>query len=255
MRKGFLDWLAADGADIVCLQETKAVEEQLAPADLDGVRALGYQFHWHSAVRKGYSGVATLCRIAPLFVSRGVPFERDEGRVLVTEHGDFTLYNAYFPNGRQRPDGPDPERLAFKLEFYSSLLELLEEEKRQGKNLLVTGDWNTAHAAVDLARPNENENVTGFLPVERRALDEYVGRGWVDTFRHFKPAASYQGLVPEGRDYTWWSYRGGARDRNVGWRLDYHFVNAEFLDAVSSASIEDSVMGSDHCPISVELDI
>jgi exodeoxyribonuclease-3 len=255
MRKGFLDWLERAKPDIVCLQEIKAVEEQIPAADRGRIEELGYSANWHPAQRRGYSGVATLCLKPPLFVARGVPFERDEGRVIVTEHGDFTLYNVYFPNGRQRDDGPDPERLEFKLEFYDKLLDVLDEEKAEGKNLVISGDWNTAHEPIDLARPKENETVTGFLPEEREALQAYIDRGYVDTFRRFKPASAYDGLAPNQRDYTWWTYRGGARDKNVGWRIDYHFVNQEFLPHVKAATIYPEIMGSDHCPIAVDVDL
>ena len=255
LKKGFVAWLERERPDIVCLQETKAVRDQLTDADHAKIEALGYSTHWHSAERKGYSGVATFCLSEPLFVTKGVPFEMDEGRVIVTEHGDFTLYNIYFPNGRQREDGPDPERLKFKLTFYKKLLAVLQEERAEGKNVVISGDWNTALTEIDLARPKENQGVTGFLPEERKALQKYVDAGYVDTFRHFHPAKDYEGLKPEQRDYTWWTYRAGARDKNVGWRIDYHFVNEEFLPAVTGASIEAEVMGSDHCPIVVDLDL
>ncbi|MFP6626300.1 MAG: exodeoxyribonuclease III [Deltaproteobacteria bacterium] len=253
IKKGFIDWLAEDRADVVCLQEIKATEDQLPAQALARIAELGYHCYWHPAARKGYSGVATLSLEEPLFVSRGVPFENDEGRVLVSEHGQFTLYNIYFPNGRQTPDGPDPERLAFKLKFYEALLAVLEEEREEGKKLVISGDWNTAYGEVDLARPDENRRVTGFLPIEREALQAYIDRGYVDTFRKVRPAGSYDGLKPEQRDYTWWTYRAGARDRNVGWRIDYHLVSQELASAVSGASIQADVMGSDHCPIDVEL--
>jgi exodeoxyribonuclease-3 len=253
LRKGFLDWLEGFRPDVLCLQETKAKPEQLPAEVRERIAALGYTGHWHCAERAGYSGVATFSLVPPLFVTLGVPFERGEGRVLVTEHGAFTLYNVYFPNGRQRDDGPDPERLAFKLEFYDQMLELLEEERAEGKHLVISGDWNTALTEIDIARPKENENVTGFLPIEREALRRYVARGYVDTFRHFHPASSYEGKTPEQRDYTWWTYRAGARDRNVGWRIDYHFVNKEFAGALRSAAILADVLGSDHCPVVVEI--
>jgi exodeoxyribonuclease-3 len=253
LKKGFVEWLRRDRPDVVCLQETKALEEQVPEQALREIEELGYKAYWHSAERKGYSGVATLARTAPLFVTRGVPFERGEGRVLVTEHGDFTLYNIYFPNGRQREDGPDPERLSFKLEFYDRLLEVLEEERAEGKNLIISGDWNTAHAEIDLARPKENVSITGFLPEERESLQRYVDAGYVDTYRHFRPAETVRDLEPNKREYTWWTYRAGARERNVGWRIDYHFVNGEFLDRVKGAAIHMDISGSDHCPLSIEL--
>ncbi len=255
LKKNFLEWLEEARPDVVCLQETKALEEQVPEAARAAIADLGYHASWHSAQRKGYSGVATLSLAEPMFVTKGVPFERDEGRVLVTEHGDFTLYNIYFPNGRQREDGPDPERLAFKLEFYETLLEVLEEERAEGKNLIVSGDWNTALAPIDLARPKENEKVTGFLPIERETLQKFVDAGYVDTYRHFHPAKTVENLEPPEREYSWWTYRAGARERNVGWRIDYHFVNKELMKQVKGAAIHMDVLGSDHCPISVDLKV
>lgn len=248
-----LDWLADCRPDVLCLQETKALEEQLPREARERIAGLGYHATWHSAARAGYSGVATFSLEKPAFVTKGVPFERDEGRVVITEHDAFTLYNVYFPNGRQREDGPDPERLAFKLEFYERLLEQVEEEKEHGKNLVIAGDWNTAHTAIDLARPDENEGTTGFLPVEREALQRYVSAGFVDTFRYFHPASDYEGVDPRKRPYSWWTYRAGARDRNVGWRIDYHFVNEEFVRKVRGAEIWSEVQGSDHAPVVLDL--
>lgn len=254
-KRGGLDWLATTRPEILCLQETKAAEHQLAEADRERIAALGYHCAWHPAARAGYSGVATFCREKPEFVSRGVDFERDEGRVICTEHGAFTLYNVYFPNGRQREDGPDPERIAFKLEFYGLLLEHLEEERSYGKNLVISGDWNTAYCELDLARPKENQGTTGFLPEEREALQRYMDAGYVDTFREFHPASLYEGVEPHKRPYSWWTYRAGARDRNIGWRIDYHFVNREFLSSVEAAEIWSDVTGSDHAPVVVDLKV
>jgi len=254
IKKGaFFEFLERETPEILCLQEIKCTKDALPPAAAERIEKLGYHAHWHPAARPGYSGVATLSRTAPLFTTYGVDFERDEGRVLVTEHGEFTLYNIYFPNGRQTPSGPDPARLAFKLAFYDAVFETIEEERAAGKHLVVCGDWNTAHQEIDLARPKENSGTTGFLAEEREALAKYIKAGWVDTFRHFKPARLYEGRLPEERDYSWWSLRLGARARNVGWRIDYHFVNEEFLPSVSGAAIWDEVYGSDHCPVVVDL--
>lgn len=255
LKKGFFEFLEREKPDVLCLQEIKASVPQIPAADLERIEQLGYSAHWHPAGKAGYSGVATLSRKPPLFVTPGLPFERGEGRILVTEHGDFTLYNIYFPNGRQTPSGPDPARLAFKLEFYRHVFETIEEERAEGKHVIVSGDWNTAHEEVDIARPKENVGTTGFLPEERAALHEFVTSGWVDTFRHFKPARLYEGRLPEERDYSWWTYRGGARQRNIGWRIDYHFVNREFLPMVQGAAIWDDVHGSDHCPVVVDLKV
>jgi len=255
VKKGFYDWLAHESPDILCLQETKCAQDQLSEEDHARITALGYRSYWHCAAKKGYSGVATLVRKEPLFVTYGAPFENGEGRVLVTEHGAFTLYNIYFPNGRQREDGPDPERLAFKLAFYDTLLHVVEEERAEGKSVIVSGDWNTALEEIDIARPAENQHVTGFTPVERDALRRYVDNGWVDAFRHLNPASKYAGLRPEQRDYTWWSYFPGARDRNIGWRIDYHFLSPELVPSLKSATIQPEVMGSDHCPVLIDLNV
>ncbi|HXC50245.1 MAG TPA: exodeoxyribonuclease III [Candidatus Limnocylindrales bacterium] len=254
-KSGFFDFLERELPDILCLQEIKARPDQIAAEHLERLEKLGYTAHWHPATKAGYSGVATLSRKQPLFVTYGLDFEREEGRILVSEHGDFTLYNIYFPNGRQTPSGPDPERLAFKLAFYESVLEVLEEERAEGKHLVVCGDFNTAHEEIDIARPQENRGTTGFLSEERAALGKYMKTGWIDTFRHFHPARLYEGRAPHERDYTWWSNRIGVRERNIGWRIDYHFVNREFLPAVKAAAIWDEVYGSDHCPVVVDLNV
>lgn len=237
-RKGFLSWLEATQADIVCLQETKVKEDQLSSALKE---AGGYQAYWHSAERAGYSGVATLCKQEPLYVQYGLGVDRfdREGRVLITEHEDFLLYNIYFPNGQR-----DQERLDYKLDFYATLLPIINDQVASGVNVIVAGDWNTAHKEIDLARPKENVNTSGFLPIEREWIDRYVAAGWVDTFRLFHP---------EGGRYSWWTYRFGARARNIGWRIDYFFVNESFADHVVDADILEEVPGSDHCPIYLEV--
>ena len=238
VKKGFLDWLDQAQPDILCLQETKAHVDQLAAEILTDH---GYHTYWHSGERRGYSGVATFCKEEPLYVQEGLGIERydAEGRVLVTEHENFLLYNIYFPNGQK-----DNERLQYKLDFYDDLLPIINEQVESGNNVVVTGDWNTAHHPIDLARPKQNINTSGFMPIEREKLDMYVENGWIDTFRLFHQ---------EGERYSWWTYRFGARERNVGWRIDYFFVNEGFLDNVEDADIHDEIMGSDHCPVSLEL--
>ena len=238
VKKGFLDWLEQAQPDILCLQETKAHVDQLAAEILTDH---GYHTFWHSGERRGYSGVATFCKEEPLYVQEGLGIERydAEGRVLLTEHENFLLYNIYFPNGQK-----DDERLQYKLDFYDELLPIINEQVESGNNVVVTGDWNTAHHPIDLARPKQNVNTSGFMPIEREKLDMYVENGWIDTFRLFHP---------EGDRYSWWTYRFGARERNVGWRIDYFFVNEGFVDNVEDADIHDEVVGSDHCPVSLEL--
>ena len=238
VKKGFLDWLDQAQPDVLCLQETKAHVDQLTAEILTDH---GYNTYWHSGERRGYSGVATFCKEEPLYVQEGLGIERydAEGRVLLTEHENFLLYNIYFPNGQK-----DDERLQYKLDFYDDLLPIINEQVESGNNVVVTGDWNTAHHPIDLARPKQNVNTSGFMPIEREKLDMYVENGWIDTFRLFHQ---------EGERYSWWTYRFGARERNVGWRIDYFFVNEGFVDNVEDADIHDEVMGSDHCPVSLEL--
>ena len=238
VKKGFLDWLDQEQPDILCLQETKAHVDQLTAEILTDH---GYNTYWHSGERRGYSGVATFCKEEPLYVQEGLGIERydAEGRVLLTEHENFLLYNIYFPNGQK-----DDERLQYKLDFYNDLLPIINEQVESGNNVVVTGDWNTAHHPIDLARPKQNVKTSGFMPIEREKLDMYVENGWIDTFRLFHP---------EGDRYSWWTYRFGARERNVGWRIDYYFVNEGFADNVEDADIHVEVMGSDHCPVSLEL--
>ena len=238
VKKGLLDWLESEKPDILCLQETKAHKEQLTSEILEDH---GYHTYWHSGEKKGYSGVATFSREEPLYVQEGLGIEKYdiEGRVLLTEHENFLLYNIYFPNGQK-----DEMRLQYKLDFYDDLLPIINEQVESGHNVIVTGDWNTAHHPIDLARPKENVKTSGFMPVEREKLDIYVENGWVDTFRMFHD---------EGDRYSWWSYRFGVRERNVGWRIDYFFVNEGFLDNVKDADIHDEIIGSDHCPVSLEL--
>jgi len=239
-KKGFLDWLKEADPDILCLQETKAHVEQL-PKEL--LEDHGYHTYWHSGERRGYSGVATFSKEEPLYVQEGIGIDRfdREGRVLLTEHPNFLLYNIYFPNGQR-----DQERLDYKLNFYDELLPIINEQVESGQNVIVTGDWNTAHHEIDLARPKDNVKNSGFMPIERERLDTYVEKGWVDTFRLFHP---------EPDRYSWWTYRFGARSRNVGWRIDYFFVNEGFTEQVLDGDIHDDVMGSDHCPISISIEV
>ena len=237
-KKGFLDWIDNEDPDIVCIQETKAKVEQLGSSLIEDH---GYHTYWHSAERPGYSGVATFSKVEPLFVQNGLGIDRfdREGRVLITEHENFLLYNIYFPNGQK-----DEIRLNYKLDFYDELLPIINEQVESGSNVIVTGDWNTAHFPIDLARPKENIKTSGFMPIEREKMDRYVDSGWIDTFRHFNT---------EPERYTWWTYRFGARQRNVGWRIDYFFVNQSFISNIEDAEIHENIMGSDHCPVSITI--
>lgn len=239
-KKGFLDWLTTDKPDILCIQETKANVDQL-PKKL--VNVDDYTSYFNSAERKGYSGVGLYTTIKPEKIDNGFGIKKfdSEGRVQIIDYDDFVLYNIYFPNGKMSED-----RLKYKLDFYDAFLDHANNLRDEGRNIVVCGDVNTAHNEIDLARPKENSNISGFLPVERAWMDKLMENGYVDTFRMFNK---------DPEQYTWWSYRTRARDRNVGWRLDYFFVNEEFKNNVNASYILSDVMGSDHCPIGIEIEI
>lgn len=237
-KKGFIDWFKSENPDILCIQETKATRKQF-PADIRHFD--GYYTYFCEAARKGYSGVALYTKIKPKNVEYGFGIDKFdlEGRTIIADYEEFVLFNVYFPNGKM-----SDERLKYKMEFYDAFLEHAEKLRKQSKNIVVCGDLNTAHKEIDLARPKENEKISGFLPEERAWLDKLVSMGYVDTFREFNQ---------EPGQYTWWSYRTRARERNVGWRLDYFFVNKEFMNHVKSSFIMSDVTGSDHCPIGLEI--
>lgn len=237
-RKGFFDWLQAERPHIACLQETKISSDQLT-CDLTAPR--GYRSYFSHAEKRGYSGVALYTREEPRSVSHGFGIPRFdlEGRVLVAEYPDFTLLNIYYPNG-----SASDERLKYKLEFYEAFLDFACRLRKEGRRLIVCGDFNCAHKAIDLARPKANEGVSGFLPEERAWMDAFVSKGFVDTFRQFNR---------EPHNYTWWHQVTRARQRNVGWRIDYFFVADDLTGCLEGASIESQVMGSDHCPITLRL--
>ncbi len=239
-KRGFLDWLTETSPDVLCLQETKARPEQLHDALLSPD---DYHVYWNYPERKGYSGVAIFSREKPLEVHSGFSVERfdAEGRVLAARFPAFLLYNVYFPNGKM-----GPERLAYKLAFYEAFLNHIVELKQQGERIVVCGDYNTAHTEIDLSHPRENAKVSGFLPQEREWIDRLVDRGFIDTFRMFHSA---------GGHYTWWDAKTRSRERNVGWRIDYFFVSDNLAESVRDATILNEVMGSDHCPVSLTLDI
>lgn len=239
-KKGFLEWLQRESPDILCLQETKAQPGQIS---FEIERPAGYHAYWNFSERKGYSGVATFTREKPTGVKSGFGIKQFdvEGRLIITQYPEFTLFNVYFPNGKQ-----SEERLRYKMDFYDVFLDFVDPIKAKGEKLIICGDFNTAHNEIDLARPKENENISGFLPMEREWMDKFVSHGYVDTFRRFNK---------EPNQYTWWSLRTRARERNIGWRLDYFFVSQNLLDSVKEASILSGVMGSDHCPVGIKLAI
>lgn len=233
-RKGFLDFVNRERPDALCLQETKAAPEQLDP-ELASIQ--GYSSHFVSAEKKGYSGVAIYTMPTPKQVTLGCGATRFdcEGRVISADYGDFILYNIYFPNG-----GRGPERVRYKLDFYDHVLDQWQEVRSDGRELIICGDFNTAHKEIDVARPAEWSKQSGFLPEERLWLDKITDMGYVDAFRAFN-------TKPE--QYTYWDNFRNNRERNIGWRIDMFMVTEGLMPKVTSATIHPTVMGSDHCPI------
>jgi len=239
-KKGFIDWVSDVQPDVLGVQETKASPEQLDDALK---QPDGYTSWWAvSTVKKGYSGVGLYSKIQPNEVKIGLGIEEydQEGRTVIAEYDDFTFITAYFPNGSS-----DHSRVPFKLAYYDEFLKYINARRDEGRSIIFCGDLNTAHQEIDLARPKQNTKTTGFMPEEREWLDKYVAAGYVDIFRELNPEL-------EGA-YNWWSYRGGARTKNVGWRIDYFFITPDLRDRVETAEIHADVMGSDHCPISLTL--
>jgi exodeoxyribonuclease-3 len=238
-KKGAFDWFFKDKPDILCIQETKAQADQV-PDQLKQIE--GYHAYFCSAEKKGYSGVAIYSKTEPNKISKGLGIEKfdSEGRTLSAEYDNFVLFNIYFPNGKA-----SKERLKYKLDFYDTFLEYALKLKQAGKNIIICGDINTAHKEIDLARPKENEKTSGFLAEERAWIDKLISHGFIDTFRLFddKPG-----------NYTWWDMKTRARDRNIGWRIDYFFISESLRRNIKRADIYQQIIGSDHCPIGIELD-
>ncbi len=237
LKKNFMQVFRDLDADVFCIQETKLQDHQLDEA----VKNIpGYDSYWsHCSVKKGYSGVAAWTREKPRSVSYGIgdPGIDNEGRILELDLGSFVLFNIYFPNGQM-----GPERLQYKLDFYRDFFSHADSLKRQGRSLVIAGDYNTAHNEIDLKNPKANAGTSGFLRIERDWLDYIEEAGYVDTFRHF-----YPDLVK----YSWWSYRTRARERNAGWRIDYFFATRDLVENgfIKDAFIADDLHGSDHCPV------
>jgi len=232
-RNGYWENFLKTNPDIFCLQETKAEAEQL-PEEVK--ESPGYESYFASSkVRKGYSGVGTYTKITPKKVEYGMGIKKfdQEGRLITTYFDDFVLFNVYFPNG-----GSGPERLAFKLDFYDAFLEHIEKIRKTGKSIIFCGDVNTAHEEIDLARPYENRDNTGFLPEEREWIDEIIRTGYVDIFRHLNPAKKDA--------YSYWDLKSRDRERNVGWRIDYFFVSSDLVKNIKKAEILSDILGSDH---------
>ncbi len=239
-KKGFREIFSKEEFHILALQETKVQEHQI-PEGLKDVE--GFYSYWSFAQKRGYSGVALYTKTEPLEVSYGIgePEFDQEGRIIIARYPWFWLYNIYFPNGQM-----SDERLQYKLRFYEALFEHSDRLVANGERVVICGDFNTAHNEIDLKNPKANSKRSGFLPIERQWMDEIVRRGYVDTFRH---------LHPDKVEYSWWSYRFNAREKNVGWRIDYFFISQNLLPALREAFILGDIYGSDHCPVGVVLEV
>lgn len=236
--RGSLEWAWGHAPDLLCLQEVKARPEQLTQEQSAQLKMPGA---WNPAERAGYSGVATFHQEAPLEVQFGLGESKFdvEGRVISTLHPGFRLFNIYFPNGQRGHD-----RVEYKLDFYATLLNLCDKLHKNGENLILAGDFNTAHMPIDLKNPKSNEKTSGFLLEEREWVQKFLDHGFVDIYRR---------LYPERVQYTWWTYISNARARNVGWRIDYFLVSEGLAPRVKDVVIHDGVPGSDHCPVELVL--
>ena len=237
--KGIWQWVRQENPDILCIQEIKTRPEQIKAEHHE--QFVNYCVYWNPAERPGYSGVATFTNQNPINVDFGLGFDEfdREGRVIRTDHPGFILYNIYFPNGQH-----SQARVGYKLDFYARLLEICDRLHEAGEKVIICGDFNTAHREIDLRNPKENQNTSGFLPEERAWLDIYLSHGFVDIYRM---------LFPERVEYTWWTYRFNARQRNVGWRLDYFLISEKLIPYVKDVVIYADVPGSDHCPVTITL--
>ncbi|HKK73674.1 MAG TPA: exodeoxyribonuclease III [Saprospiraceae bacterium] len=240
LRKDIIQWLKDHPVDILCLQETKAQPEQVPAEEFE---ALGYQHFWHSAEKKGYSGVATFTKVQPTKVEAGCGIEAydREGRILRTDFGDWTLLNCYFPSGTTGDVRQD-----FKMEFLADFRKWIEKLREERPKLIIVGDYNIANTEMDIHNPKSNKNTSGFLPEEREWLTDWFNDGFVDAFRY---------LHPEKIAYSWWSYRARARENNKGWRIDYQSISENLKDKLQTAYQVTDAVHSDHCPVYIEIDL
>lgn len=239
LNKGFIDWLQAANPDVICIQETKAHKEQL---DLSVFENAGYPYHyWFSAQKKGYSSVAVLSKIKPNHIEYGTGIESMdfEGRNLRVDFDDLSVMSLYLPSGT------NDDRLDFKLNYMAEFQQYVNELTKKIPNIVISGDYNICHTEIDIHNPKQNANTSGFLPVERDWLGQFIDNGFIDSFRH---------LNKEPHNYSWWSYRANARNNNKGWRIDYHMVSEPLKDRIKRAYILPEAKHSDHCPIVVEID-
>jgi exodeoxyribonuclease-3 len=241
LKKDFWENVNAIQSDVFCLQEIKARPDQLDDETMSTIQKRFSHSTWNPAQRPGYSGTATWANMEPIKVKFGLGVEEfdGEGRVIASKYPQFWLFNIYFPNGQR-----DLGRVPYKLDFYKRLLEMCDELHGLGQNVILTGDFNTAHQEIDLRYPKPNSTATGFLPEERVWIDHYLSHGFVDAFRK---------LYPDRVEYTWWTYISNARKNNSGWRLDYFLVSAALMDQVADVINHTEVMGSDHCPVTLAI--
>ncbi|MCK4922705.1 MAG: exodeoxyribonuclease III [Bacteroidales bacterium] len=237
IKKGFLEWLENENPDIICIQETKMQEDQV---DKLAFEVLGYYQYWNMAEKKGYSGVGVLTKIKPEKFSTGIGIQKydREGRVIRLDFENFTLINSYFPSGSS-----GEERQAFKMEYLSDMQIFIDKLKKERPKIILCGDYNICHKPIDINHPERHKKSSGFLPEERDWMDNFVGQGFVDSFREMDKS-------PE--KYSWWSYRANSRAKNLGWRIDYHMITENLKQGLANAGIMADVMHSDHCPVWIE---
>jgi exodeoxyribonuclease-3 len=236
--KGFAEWLAKTQPDILSLQEIKATPDQVDTAFLD---QLGYHHYWFPAEKKGYSGVAVFTKIKPdnIVYGMGNKLYDSEGRFIRSDYKDITLLSTYFPSGTS-----GDERQAIKMQFLDELDKYVAELRKERPNIIIAGDVNIAHKEIDINHPKRHVKMSGFLPEERAWVDQFLAKGFMDTYRVFHS---------EPEKYSWWTYRAGAREKNLGWRIDYHFISESLMPRLKGAEIHAEVNMSDHCPVSVEV--
>ena len=239
IRKGFISWLEAASPDVICIQETKAQVDQIDQALFKNI---GYHCYWHSAIKKGYSGVAILSKTQPNHIQMGCKIANNdsEGRVLRADFQNFSIVSVYVPSGSSKE-----ERQLFKMKWLEEFQDYIVELKKTKPRLIVSGDYNICHKAIDIHDPIGNAKSSGFLPEEREWMSSYITNGMIDSFREFNP---------NPHNYSWWTYRRNARERNLGWRLDYNMVSSELKNNIKMASILSAAKHSDHCPVYLEMD-
>lgn len=239
LKKDWLGWLKNENPDVICLQEIKATLSQVPEVYL--LEEMGYEHYWYPAQRKGYSGTAIFTRKSPIHVEYGVGHEDYdfEGRTIRVDFDDVSVMSVYFPSGTTGDIRQD-----FKYRFLDDFQSYIDQLKQEKPNLVICGDFNICHRAIDIHNPKSNANSSGFLPEEREWMENFVNSGFIDTFRHFNP---------DPHHYTWWSYRAGARQRNLGWRIDYNMASLPLAERIKEARILPDAVHSDHCPVVLTL--